>query len=182
MLKTITPAEAARLLRDGATLVDVREPDEHARERIPGARNLPLSRLEEAELAAQDGTSLLFHCRSGARTQGNAARLAAKAGLCEAYVVEGGLEAWKRAGLPVAQDRSQPLELVRQVQIAAGSLVLLGVLLGATVSPWLYGLSAFVGAGLVFAGVTGTCGLARLLRLMPWNRAAAVAPGAPAAA
>ncbi|WP_135467784.1 rhodanese-like domain-containing protein [Crenalkalicoccus roseus] len=175
MLKTVTPEEAARMLREGATLVDVREPDEHARERIPGARNLPLSRLEEAELAVQQGRPVLFHCRSGARTEGNAARLAAKAGGCEAYVVAGGLEAWKRAGLPVAEDRRQPLELMRQVQIAAGSLVLLGVLLGALVSPWLYGLSAFVGAGLVFAGLTGTCGLARLLRLMPWNRALAAA-------
>ena len=175
MLKTVTPGEAARMLREGATLVDVREPDEHARERIPGARNLPLSRLEEAELAVQQGRPVLFHCRSGARTEGNAARLAAKAGGCEAYVVAGGLEAWKRAGLPVAEDRRQPLELMRQVQIAAGSLVLLGVLLGALVSPWLYGLSAFVGAGLVFAGLTGTCGLARLLRLMPWNRALAAA-------
>ncbi|NMJ41095.1 DUF2892 domain-containing protein [Roseomonas sp. JC162] len=171
MLKTITATEAARLLREeGATLVDVREADEHARERIPGARNLPLSRLEEAELAVQAGRPVLFHCRSGARTQGNADRLAAKAGLCEAYVVDGGLDAWKRAGLPVAEDRRQPLELMRQVQIAAGSLVVLGVLLGATVSPWFYGLSGFVGAGLVFAGVTGTCGLARVLRLMPWNR------------
>lgn len=180
MLKTISPDAAAVLLRQGeATLVDVREPDEHARERIPGARNLPLSRLEEAELAVQGGKPVLFHCRSGARTTGNAARLAAKAGLCEAYVVEGGLEAWKRAGLPVAEDRRQPLELMRQVQIAAGSLVLLGVALGALVAPVLYALAGFVGAGLVFAGVTGTCGLARVLRLMPWNRAA---PGAPAAA
>jgi len=174
MLRTITPAEAARLLReDGATLVDVREPDEHARERIPGARNLPLSRLEEAELAVQGGKPVLFHCRSGARTQGNAARLAAKAGPCEAYAVEGGLDAWKRAGLPVAADRRQPLELMRQVQIAAGGMVLLGVLFGAAVSPWFYLLSGFVGAGLVFAGVSGTCGLAALLRVMPWNRVAA---------
>nr|MCV4210432.1 rhodanese family protein [Roseomonas sp. SXEYE001] len=171
MLKTIAPADAARLLRDGAILVDVREPDEHARERIPGATSLPLSRLKEAELAAPGSKPVLFHCRSGARTQGNAPQLAAKAGLREAYVIEGGLEAWKCAGLPVAEDRRQPLELMRQVQIAAGSMVLLGVLLGTAVSPWLYGLSAFVGAGLVFAGVTGTCGLARLLRLMPWNRA-----------
>jgi hypothetical protein len=70
---------------------------------------------------------------------------------------------------------------MRQVQITAGSLVLLGVALGALVSPWLYAVAAFVGAGLVFAGVTGTCGMARLLRLMPSNRALA-APGAPAAA
>jgi rhodanese-related sulfurtransferase len=173
MLKTISPEAAATLLRQGgATLVDVREPDEHARERIPGARNLPLSTLEEAELAVHDGKPVLFHCRSGARTQGHAQRLAAKAGLCEAYVVEGGLEAWKRAGLPVAQDRRQPLELMRQVQIAAGSMVVVGVLLGALVTPAFYALAGFVGAGLVFAGVTGTCGLARILRLMPWNRAA----------
>jgi len=174
MLNTITPDEAARLLRDGgATLVDVREADEHARERIPGARNLPLSRLEEAELAVHQGKPVLFHCRSGARTAGNADRLAAKAGLCEAYVVEGGLDAWKRAGLPVAEDRRQPIELMRQVQIAAGSMVVLGVLLGAFVTPGFYILSGFVGAGLVFAGVTGTCGLAQVLRMMPWNRRAA---------
>ena len=174
MLNTITPEDAARLLREGgATLVDVREADEHAREHIPGARNLPLSRLEDAELAVQQGKPVLFHCRSGARTAGNADRLAAKAGLCEAYVVEGGLDAWKRAGLPVAEDRRQPLELMRQVQIAAGSMVVLGVLLGAFVTPGFYLLSGFVGAGLVFAGVTGTCGLARVLRMMPWNRRAA---------
>jgi rhodanese-related sulfurtransferase len=174
MLTTITPAEAARLLRDeGATLVDVREPDEHARERIPGARNLPLSRLEEAELALLEGRPVVFHCRSGARTAGHAGRLAARAGACEAFVVEGGLEAWKRAGLPVAEDRRQPLELMRQVQIAAGSMVVAGVLLGLLVSPWFHALAGFVGAGLVFAGASGTCGLARVLRLMPWNRALA---------
>lgn len=177
MLKTITPHQAAALLREGATLVDVREPDEHARERIPGARNLPLSRLEEAELAVREGKPVLFHCRTGARTAGNAGRLAAKAGLCEAYIVEGGLDAWRRAGLPVAEDRRAPIELGRQVQIAAGAMVLAGVVLGATLSPWLYGLAGLVGAGLVFAGITGTCGLARVLRLMPWNRT----PAAPAA-
>ena len=148
----------------------MREPDEHAREYIPGARNLPLSRLEEAEIAVHDGKPVLFHCRSGARTAGHADRLSAKAGLCEAYIVEGGLDAWKHAELPVATDRRQRLELMRQVQMAAGSLVALGVLLGALVSPWLYALSAFVGVGLVFAGGTGTCGLASLLRPMPWDR------------
>lgn len=178
MLKTISPEAAATLLREGATLVDVREPDEHARERIPGARNLPLSTLDEADLAVHGGKPVLFHCRSGARTQGNAQRLAAKAGLCEAYVVEGGLQAWKRAGLPVAEDRRQPLELMRQVQIAAGSMVVLGVLLGVLVAPAFLALAGFVGAGLVFAGVTGTCGLARVLRLMPWNRPLAAAPAA----
>jgi rhodanese-related sulfurtransferase len=87
-------------------------------------------------------------------------------------LVEGGLDAWKRAGLPVAEDRRQPIELMRQVQIAAGSMVVLGVVLGLLVAPGFYLLSGFVGAGLVFAGVTGTCGLASVLRLMPWNREA----------
>lgn len=176
-LPTLPPADAARLIREqGALLVDVREPDEHARARIPGATNLPLSRLHEAELAVQDGRPVLFHCRSGARTAGNAAALAGKAGeTCQAYIVEGGLDAWKAAGLPVAEDRRQPLELMRQVQIAAGSLIVLGVALGAVVHPWFFALSGFVGAGLVFAGVTGTCGLARVLRLMPWNRGLATA-------
>ncbi len=175
MLKTITPEQAARLIREeGALLVDVREADEHARERIPGARNLPLSRLAPAQLAPHQGGKLLFHCRSGARTAGHAAQLAECAGPMEAYVVEGGLDAWKRAGLPVAKDRRQPIELMRQVQITAGSMVVLGVALGALVSPWFYALSGFVGAGLVFAGVTGTCALARVLRTMPWNRAAAL--------
>jgi rhodanese-related sulfurtransferase len=176
MLKTITPEDAARLLReDGATLVDVREPDEHARERIPGARNLPLSRLEEAEFALHQGRPVLFHCRSGARTEAHAGRLAARAGTVEAYAVAGGLDAWRRAGLPVAEDRRQPLELMRQVQIAAGTMALLGVVLGALVAPGFYAVSGIVGAGLVFAGVTGTCGLARALRLMPWNRPLAAA-------
>jgi rhodanese-related sulfurtransferase len=113
--------------------------------------------------------ALVFHCRSGARTSANAPRLAAAAN-CQAYILDGGIEAWKKAGLPVATDRSQPIEIMRQVQIAAGSLVLLGVVLGVWVAPAFLGLCAFVGAGLVFAGVSGWCGMAKLLGLMPWNR------------
>ena len=89
---------------------------------------------------------------------------------CDKYLIEGGLDAWKRAGLPVVTDRKQPIEIMRQVQIAAGSLVLLGTLLGATISPLLYVLPGVIGAGLVLSGVTGTCAMARLLRVMPWNR------------
>jgi len=85
-------------------------------------------------------------------------------------ILDGGLDAWKKAGLPVALDRSQPIDIIRQVQIAAGSLVLMGMLLGTLFSPGFYALSAFVGAGLVFAGVSGFCGMAHLLALMPWNR------------
>src|SRR5690606_4118395 len=93
------------------------------------------------------------------------------AGGREAYLVEGGLEAWKRAGLPTERDAGAPLELMRQVQLGAGGLVLLGTVLAATVSPWFLMLTGFVGCGLLLAGATGFCGMARLLVHMSWNRA-----------
>ena len=171
-LPPIKPSEARRLLDRGAVLIDIREADEHAREKIPGARHMPLSKLDEMDLAAHAGRPVIFHCRSGARTQANAPRLAGKlGGACEAFIVEGGLDAWRKAGLPVATDRRQPLELQRQVQIGAGSLALVGTLLGLLVSPWFFVVPAFVGAGLITAGVTGFCGMGLLLMRAPWNRA-----------
>jgi rhodanese-related sulfurtransferase len=173
-LKTISPDKAAELMRAGAVLVDVREQDEHARERIPGARHHALSRLDAQSPAREGDEILIFHCRSGGRTQANAPRLGAAAD-CEAYVLEGGIEAWKKAGLPVTLDRREPIEVMRQVQIAAGSLVVIGTLLAWLVAPAFALLAGFVGAGLMFAGVSGFCGMARLLAVMPWNRRAAPA-------
>ena len=130
-LRTIGPHEAKRLIDDGAILVDIREGDEHARERIPGVRHLPLSKLDEADIAAHQGLAVIFHCRSGARTRSNAADLAAEVDeSCEAFMLEGGLEGWRKAGLPTVIDRRQPIELQRQVQIGAGGLTFLGTLLG----------------------------------------------------
>jgi rhodanese-related sulfurtransferase len=170
-LPTIKPSEARRLLDGGALLIDIREADEHAREKIPGARHLPLSKLDEADLAVHQGKPVIFHCKSGVRTQANAPRLARKLGEpCEAFIIGGGLEAWRKAGLPVVSDRRQPLELQRQVQIGAGSLALAGTLLGLVVSPWFLAVPAFVGAGLITAGITGFCGMARILMRAPWNR------------
>ncbi len=172
-LKSVSPERAAELISAGAVLVDIRESDEHARERIPGARHHALSRIDADNPARAGDDVLIFHCRSGARTKGNAARLASSAPqTCETFILEGGLDAWKKAGLPVALDRKQPIDIMRQVQIGAGSLVLIGVVLGALVSPGFYALSGFVGAGLLFAGVTGFCGMARILGAMPWNRSA----------
>jgi rhodanese-related sulfurtransferase len=170
-LPTITPQRASHLIEEGALLIDIREADEHARERIPGALHLPLSRLDAADFASHQGRPVIFHCRSGARTLANAARLAGRVGGgCEAFVVEGGLDAWRKAGLPVATDRRAPIELNRQVQIGAGSMVFIGTLLGLTVSPWFFALPLFVGGGLTMAGVTGFCGMAMLLMRAPWNR------------
>jgi rhodanese-related sulfurtransferase len=165
-LPTISPTDAKRLIAQGARLIDIRGPDEHARERIPGAENHPVEGL--SSLHGGSGIAI-FHCRSGQRTAANADKLA-RATSCDAFIVEGGIEAWKKAGLPVEHGRSRPIEMQRQVFIAAGSLVLLGVLLGQFVATGFYALPAFVGAGLTFAGTTGWCGMAKLLALMPWNR------------
>lgn len=165
--ETITPQACRQLLEQGALLVDIRAADEYAREHIPGARHIALETLERAAPIAGDDV-VIFHCRSGNRTQMNAARLAG----CvpgQARILEGGLDAWKQAGFPVQKDAGQPLEMQRQVQIAAGSMVLLGTLLSVFVSPWFLLLTGFVGCGLMFAGISGFCGLARVLMKAPWN-------------
>lgn len=170
-LKPISAAELKRKLDAGeAILIDVRESDEHAREHIIGARLAPLSAIDAHDFDRDRDKAAVFHCRSGMRTQANAAKLLAQ-GFREAYCLDGGIEAWKAAGLPVHANRKAPLEIMRQVQIAAGLLVLAGVVLGWFVAPAFYALAAFVGAGLTFAGLTGWCGMAMLLRAMPWNRA-----------
>lgn len=167
-LKPLPPQAVRHYLDQGALLVDVRSADEYAREHIAQARHIPMEQLTAGVAAPLQDAKVIFHCRSGNRTQMSAQILSA----CvtgDAYVLEGGLDAWKRAGLPVVIDVSQPLELQRQVQIVAGSMIVLGTALGALVSPWFLLLSGFVGAGLMFAGISGFCGLARLLMKMPWN-------------
>ena len=173
---TIDPQEARRRLADGsAVLVDIREPMEHAREAIPGAVLAPMSGFDAQSLAKlkDHGTpAVIFHCQSGKRTADNAAKLRG-CGIPEVYILEGGLTGWKAAGLETSIDRSKPIEMQRQVQIAAGSLVLIGLACASLVSPWFIALSAFVGGGLVFAGISGWCGMAKVLGAMPWNRASA---------
>ncbi|WP_245444213.1 rhodanese-like domain-containing protein [Microvirga sp. KLBC 81] len=92
-LPTLTPDQAKRLLDQRAILVDFREADEHAREEISGARQMSLSKLDEADLALREGKPVIFHCKSGTRTKGNAARLAGKVvGRCEPFLIEGSLD------------------------------------------------------------------------------------------
>ncbi len=163
------------LAEDKAVLLDVREPMEYNREHITGALLAPLASLDPADFAHHAGKIIVCQCRSGARSEQAVQRLLA-GGNKEVYTLEGGLEAWKQAGLPVHFDRKAPIDLMRQVQIIAGSLVLLGVILAVLVSPGFIILSGFVGAGLLFAGLTGFCGMAILLARMPWNRSHAPAP------
>lgn len=170
---TISPRDALIRIEQGARLIDIRDADEYLREHIPQAQLAPLPTLEQSGLPVNlRSEQIIFHCQSGKRTQNNAAKLLAAAAPAEVWLLEGGIEGWKAAGLPTAEDKSQPLPLMRQVQIAAGGLTLLGVLLGYAVSSGFFLLSGFVGAGLMFAGITGFCGMARLLEKMPWNRRA----------
>lgn len=172
----VAPRDLAALReRRDICLLDVREAFEFAEERIPGAVLEPLSALDAESVASRcGGHDVVVVCRTGARARDAAWRLTT-AGL-PARVLDGGLEAWASEGLPVERPVGAPrLPVMRQVQIAAGSLVVLGVALGTTVSPWFLALAGFVGCGLVFAGVTGWCGMALLLAKMPWNRVAATA-------
>lgn len=172
-LPVISALQAKDLIARGAILIDIRERDESARERIAGARHAPLSLLGDVTLH-KEASAVIFHCKAGNRTAANVARLKESTG-CKAYILDGGIEAWKSAGLPVITDRKQPIEMMRQVQIVAGSLVVTGAMLGTLVHPGFYALSGFVGAGLIFAGVSGTCMMARVLAFAPWNRRGATA-------
>ncbi|GAB5495651.1 MAG: rhodanese family protein [Phycisphaerales bacterium] len=153
-----------------AVLVDVREDFEHAEERITGSVLHPLSKFDAAELRDEHaGKRIVFHCRSGKRSHDAASRFGGDSE--SAFHMAGGIDAWKAAGLPTLRPQGAPrIPVMRQVQITAGALVSTGVVLGVAVSPWFLAISAFVGCGLMFAGFTGWCGMAKLLAVMPWNK------------
>jgi rhodanese-related sulfurtransferase len=168
----IDPRQLREMLdRDEAHLIDVREADEHARDRIEGSTLLAASSLGASALPEDGERIVVLHCRSGQRSADVGARALA-AGRPSIHHLAGGLLAWRDAGLPVIENRRVPISIMRQVQISAGSLVAIGTGLGAFVHPGWLVLSGFVGLGLVFAGATGTCGMASVLALMPWNRRA----------
>lgn len=178
---TVMPREAfERLSADhDAVMVDVRTPAEFDEIHADGARLIPLDRLTLDRLNAECGgssvRSVYFICRSGQRAF-KAAKEMETQGLENVQVIVGGTNAWNAEQLPVVRGRAA-ISLERQVRIAAGTMVLIGVVLSLWAHPWFIGVSAFVGAGLVFAGITDTCGMGMLLAKMPWNqRRAAVGP------
>ncbi|HUE71878.1 MAG TPA: rhodanese-like domain-containing protein [Pirellulaceae bacterium] len=171
-IATVSPQEVGTLLKQGEPidLIDVRTPAEFREIHATIARNMPLDRLDAQAIAAgRNGSAdkpLYVICRSGNRAD-QACQQLEKSGL-NVVNVEGGTLAWEQAGLPVVRGK-KTISLERQVRIAAGSLVVLGVALGWFVHPAFFLLSAFVGGGLVFAGITDTCGMGMLLARMPWN-------------
>jgi rhodanese-related sulfurtransferase len=179
-MQSVSPNQFAALVREGkqVDLIDVRTPIEYREVHLEAARNVPLDELDPATLMrSRNGDSaapLYVICRSGGRGK-QACEKFIKAGFANVINIEGGTMACVEAGLPVVRGK-KAVSLERQVRIAAGSLVLLGVGLGWFVHPGLFGLSAFVGAGLVFAGITDTCGMGLLLARMPWNRTEPTCP------
>lgn len=172
-MKTISTHELNTILKNGEVdLIDVRTPVEFREAHIAQARNVPLDLIKttdwKATRNADVGKPLYVICGSGQRSIKACDQLSSNEQL-DIINVEGGTQAWVQAGFPVTEGK-KAMSLERQVRIAAGSLVLLGVILGFTVHPACFGISGFVGAGLTFAGITDTCAMGMLIAKMPWNK------------
>ncbi len=171
---TIAPKELNQLLADNkiVELIDVRTPVEYQEIHIAAARNVPLDTIDPNNImesrSGKSSEPLYVICRSGGRG-GQACQKFLNAGFENLVNVEGGMLAWDEAGLEVVRGK-KTISLERQVRIAAGSLVVLSAALAQVIHPYFIGLSAFVGLGLVFAGLTDTCGMGMLLAKMPWNQ------------
>lgn len=170
----ISPVELAQLLRarPETRLLDVRTPGEFEAEHIAGAYNVPLDLLGEhgAEIRAGVDAPVVLVCRSGQRAR-KAEEALKTAGMTRLHVLDGGMNAWAAAGEPVRRGAPR-MSLERQVRIAAGALAATGGFLALFVNPLFAGISALIGSGLVFAGVTDTCMLGMLLAKLPYNRPA----------
>lgn len=181
-IRTISPQQLHELIRGGqsVSLIDVRTPIEYREVHVASARNLPLDKLSVDQISNTVGSvpELYVICRSGSRGQQACEKLAG-GGMTNVINVAGGTQAWDAAGLPVVRGQ-KAISLERQVRIAAGTLVLIGALLGMFYNPLWFGLPAFVGAGLVVSGLTDTCGMGLLLARMPWNRVRAETTEQPA--
>jgi rhodanese-related sulfurtransferase len=178
MVATITPKQLSDLKSSGKpiALLDVRTPIEFEELHVDFAKNVPLDQLsaDTVKTALRESPEPLYViCHAGSRGKQACEKLGA-AGL-NVVNVDGGTVAWEAAGLQVTRGASKVISLERQVRIAAGGMVVLGTLLGVLLHPAFFALSAFVGAGLVFAGVTDHCGMALLLAKMPWNHVVASA-------
>ena len=172
MNKVLSPQEVHQLVAEGkCELIDVREAMEWAGGRVPGARHIPLGEIVERKGELSGDRQLILMCQGGARSAKAAQRLrdAGVENICE---LKGGYQNWEEAGLETEADSRAPWPLERQVRLAAGMLVLVGLTVSLAWPPGVY-LSWFVGAGLVFAALTNTCGMGMLLARAPWNRVSA---------
>ncbi|HYG24300.1 MAG TPA: rhodanese-like domain-containing protein [Verrucomicrobiae bacterium] len=172
--RSISVAELARVVSAGhsVNLLDVRTPAEHGSVHIPGSRLSPLDQLSADACLHErkaDDNPLYVLCQSGSRARRAIERLEQE-GIRNALLVEGGIQAWIDAGLPVVRGTSQVLPLMRQVQVVVGLISAAGAILALAVDLRFAVIPLLMGAGLLFAGLTGTCGLALVLARMPWNQ------------
>jgi len=170
-MKNLSVQQSAELLsqKNSIPLIDVRTPAEYGSVHAKGAVNLPMESLDLAKIPCSKEDEIHVICQSGGRSMKVCQKLEG-AGFTNLVNVDGGTSAWHAAGLPVVEGK-KVMSLERQVRIAAGSLVVIGAAVGQFVHPGGFALSAFIGAGLVFAGVTDTCGMGMMIAKMPWNRA-----------
>ncbi len=172
-MKTISVADLAELKKKSSLeLIDVRTPVEFREVHVVGARSVPLDSLDPKQIISsrnsQSSEPIYVICKSGGRSAKGAQKFI-DAGFPNVISVDGGTSAWGAAGYAVERGK-KAMSLERQVRILAGFLVLCGAVLGFLVHPYFVGLSAFIGAGLMFAGITDTCGMGMMLAKMPWNQ------------
>jgi len=166
---TVEQSHQVRQANSSIPLIDVRTPAEYGSLHAESASNHPMESFDLNTFPYAKDQQVHLICQSGGRSMKVCQKLES-AGFEKVVNVEGGTSAWNGAGLPVITGKNA-ISLERQVRIAAGSLVVIGAAVGHFVHPGGFALSAFVGAGLVFAGVTDTCGMGMLIARMPWNRA-----------
>lgn len=170
----ITPQQLEEVLSQNSPpdLIDVRPAVEFRRVHLMNARNVPFEELTPDKVSsdadAGSASEVYVICKAGIRSRQACEKLA-EAGITGAVSVQGGTDACLSAGLPV-QHGPQPMSLERQVRFIVGSVVLAASVLAMTVNPYIAGVAAFFGAGLLFAAITNTCGMGMLLAKMPWNR------------
>ncbi len=170
-LKTIdTNTLKQWLANSDAVLVDVREPAEHNAENIQGAILLPLGSVSKSTLPDCAGKKLVIHCAKGGRGNSACEKLLSEDPTLDIYNLEGGIAAWRAAGLTVIGSGKTFLPLDRQVQLTIGLLLISGSVLGYLFTPAFFLLTGVIGLGLTIAGATGFCGLARIIARMPWNQ------------
>ncbi|MDT0596232.1 rhodanese-like domain-containing protein [Glaciecola petra] len=169
-INTIDAAEAKQLHNSSATFIDVREPAEHNTKHIPSSALMPLGKISAADLEINGAENIVIYCQKGMRGNKACEKLLQQNPALKLHNLAGGIEAWEAANFEVTKGSSSVLPLDRQVQIAIGTLVLCFSLLAHFYSANFNFAAAFVGAGLLFAGLSGFCGLARLIAMAPWNK------------
>lgn len=170
-MSTITPQQAKKSLDENkGIIIDVREPIEISACSISKSIEAPLSQGAVLESLSDENIDIIVMCQSGSRSKRACKLIEKQHPNYKVYILSGGINAWEAAGLPVNKKKTSILSLERQVQLTVGTFIFVTAMLGYFFAPVFTLFSAFLGAGLIFSGLSGTCGLAIILAKMPWNK------------